>query len=169
MPRLNAHRVVLAAAALTTLVAAAIATTLVVFSAQALPRSVHQRLTAAPGTLLIVTGAVTSANAAGYTAALRKDMTEALAGTPSAFYQAYWSDPMGLPIRSGKDIPIAQAAAFDGVTSHAHLLAGTWPGAPAAGRPIPRRCPRPPRRCCTSRRVICCGSVTGWTSTRCRS
>ena len=48
LPRLNAHRVVLAAAALTTLVAAALATSLAVFSGQALPRSVHQRLTAAP-------------------------------------------------------------------------------------------------------------------------
>ena len=42
LSRLNAHRVVLAAA-LTTLVAAARATTLLVFSGQALPRSVHQR------------------------------------------------------------------------------------------------------------------------------
>jgi hypothetical protein len=50
LPRLNAHRAVLAAAALTTLVAAALATTLVVFSGQALPRSVRQGLSAASGT-----------------------------------------------------------------------------------------------------------------------
>ena len=55
LPRLNAHRVVLAAAALTTLVAAALATTLVVFSDQALPHTVRQRLTAASGTSMIVT------------------------------------------------------------------------------------------------------------------
>ena len=47
LPRLNAHRVVLAAVALTTLVAAALATTLVVFSDQALPRTVRERLLAA--------------------------------------------------------------------------------------------------------------------------
>jgi len=141
LPRLNAHRVVLAAAALTTLVAAALATTLVVFSGQALPGSVHQRLTAAPGTSMVITGAITSANAAGYTAALRTDLATALAGTPSVFYHAYWSDPMDLPITSGKDTPIAEAAAFYGVASHAHLLAGTWPAAPAPGGPIPAALP----------------------------
>jgi hypothetical protein len=141
LPRLNAHRVVLAAAALTTLVAAALATTLVVLSGQALPRAVHQRLTAASGTAMIVAGPVTNIDAAGYTAALRADMTAALAGAPSAFYQAYWSDPLGLPVKSQKLIPIAEAAAFDGVTSHAHLVAGTWPAAPAPGAPIPAALP----------------------------
>ena len=141
LPRLNAHRVVLAAAALTTLVAAALATTLVVFSGQALPRSVHQRLTAAPGTSMVITGSVTDANAAGYTAALHTDLTAALAGTPSAFYRAYWSDPMDLPVASGKDTPITVAAAFYDVASHARLLAGAWPAAPAPGRPIPAALP----------------------------
>jgi hypothetical protein len=135
--RLNAHRVVLAAAALTTLVAAALATTLVVFSGQALPRSVQQRLTASAGTSLIVTGPVTSAYAPVYTAALRADTAEALTRAPSAFYHAYWSDPLGLPVKGGKAIPITEAAAFDGVTSHAHLLAGSWPAAPPHAGPIP--------------------------------
>jgi hypothetical protein len=79
LPRLNAHRVVLAAAALTTLVAAALATTLVVLSGQALPRAVHQRLTAASGPAMIVAGPITNTDAAGYSAALRTDMTAALA------------------------------------------------------------------------------------------
>jgi hypothetical protein len=139
--RLNAHRVVLAAAALTTLVAAALATTLVVFSGQALPRSVQQRLTASAGTSLIVTGPVTSAYAPVYTAALRADTAEALTRAPSAFYHAYWSDPLGLPVGGGKAIPITEAAAFDGVTSHAHLLAGSWPAAPARTGPIPAALP----------------------------
>jgi hypothetical protein len=141
LPRLNAHRAVLAAAALTTLVAAALATTLVVFSGQALPRSVRQGLIAASGTPMIIDGPVTSANAAGYTAALHRDLTGALAGAPSAFYHAYWSDPLGLPITGGKDVPIAEAAAFDDVTSHARLVTGAWPTAPAAGGPIPAALP----------------------------
>ena len=140
LPRLNAHRVVLAAAALTTLVAAALAT-LVVFSDQALPHTVRQRLTAASGTSMIVAGPIANTNAAAYTAALRTDLTAALAGAPSAFYHAYWSDPLGLPVKSGKLIPIAEAAAFDNVASHAHLLAGAWPTAPAPGGPIPAALP----------------------------
>jgi hypothetical protein len=141
LPRLNAHRVVLAAAALTTLVAAALATTLVVFSDQALPHTVRQRLMGASGTSMIVAGPVSNTNAAAYTAVLRTDLTAALGGAPSAFYYAYWSDPLGLPVRSGKVIPIAEAAAFDSVASHAHLLAGAWPTAPALGAPIPAALP----------------------------
>ena len=141
LPRLNAHRAVLAAAALTTLVAAALATTLVVFSGQALPRSVHQRLTAASGTPMVISGPVTSSDAPGYTAALRSDVNTALEGAPSAFFHAYWSDPLGLPISRGQDVPIAEAAVFEGVTSHARLLAGAWPAAPAPGRPIPAALP----------------------------
>jgi ABC-type antimicrobial peptide transport system permease subunit len=141
LPRLNAHRVVLAAAALTTLVAAALATTLVVFSGQTLPHTVRQRLTVAPGTSMTVSGPITNTDAADYTAALRTDLTAALEGVPSAFYHAYWSDPLGLPVKSGKLTPIAEAAAFYGVASHAHLLAGAWPTAPAPGAPIPAALP----------------------------
>jgi hypothetical protein len=139
--RLNAHRMVLAAAALTTLVAAALATTLIVFSGQALPRAVHQHLAAASGTLMVISGSITDADAGGYTAALHADLAAALVGAPSAFYYAYWSDPLGLPIRGGNDTPIAEAAAFEGVASHAHLLAGTWPAAPTRGGPIPAALP----------------------------
>ena len=141
LPRLNAHRVVLAAAALTTLVAAALATTLVVFSGQTLPHTVRQRLTTAPGTSMTISGPITNTNAADYTAALRTDLAAALAGVPSAFYHAYWSDPLGLPVKSAKVTPIAEAAAFDGIASHAHLVAGAWPTAPAPGAPIPAALP----------------------------
>ena len=141
LPRLNAHRAVLAAAALTTLVAAALATTLVVFSGQALPRSVRQGLIAASGTPMVIDGPITSADAAGYTAALHTDLTGALEGAPSAFYHAYWSDPLGLPITGGKNIPIAEAATFDDITSHARLVTGAWPIVPAPGGTIPAALP----------------------------
>ena len=44
LPRMNAHRLVIIAATLTTVVAAALATALATFSGQALPRAVHQDL-----------------------------------------------------------------------------------------------------------------------------
>jgi FtsX-like permease family protein len=141
LPRLNAHRAVLAAAALTTLVAAALATTLVVFSGQALPRSVRQGLTSASGTSMVIDGPITSQDAAGYTATLHTDLTRALQGAPSAFYYAYYSDPLGLPFASGKNIPIAEAATFADVTSHAHLVTGAWPTGPARSGPIPAALP----------------------------
>src|SRR6202050_5721643 len=141
LPTLNAHRVVLAAAALTTLVAAALATTIVVYSGQALPRSVRERLAARPGPSILTGGPVNHAVAPGYTAVLRTALPAALAGAPSAFYHAYYSDPLGLPIKTGKDTPITEAATFGDVTAHARLLAGAWPGAPSPGRPIPAALP----------------------------
>lgn len=56
--RMGAHWMVLAAAALTTLVAAALATALAAFAGQVLPLAVRHDLTAAPGTSLRLSGPV---------------------------------------------------------------------------------------------------------------
>ena len=58
LPRMNAHRLVIIAAALTMVVAAALATALAVFSGQALPRAVRHDLSAASGTALVISGKV---------------------------------------------------------------------------------------------------------------
>ena len=58
LPRMNAHRMVIIAAALTVVVAAALATALAAFSGQALPRAVRHDLSGASGTALVITGNV---------------------------------------------------------------------------------------------------------------
>ena len=55
---MNAHRLVIIAAALTTIVAAALATALATFSGQALPRAVRHDLGHATGTSLSISGSV---------------------------------------------------------------------------------------------------------------
>ena len=159
LPRMNAHRLVIIAAALTVVVAAALATALAAFSGQALPRAVRHDLSGASGTALVITGNVNASQGAQYTAQLPGMISSALAGTPFAFYHAYWSDPLGFvpgsrpaqPPSAGNQ-PIAEAAVLGGITAHAVLISGRWPGGPASGQPTgssPRRCrPRPPR-CCT--------------------
>ncbi len=122
----------------------------------------RERLASAAGTSIVISGPVSNATAPGYTTALGADLTAALAGSPSAFYHAYYSDPLGLPIRTlpvntGKDTPITEAATFGDVTAHARLLAGAWPAAPPPAGRYPRRCPRRRRPCCTWRRGTCCG------------
>jgi hypothetical protein len=57
---MTAHWVVLAAAALTTLVAAAVAATLAVFAGQALPLAVQHDLVTAPDTTLSMNALVSS-------------------------------------------------------------------------------------------------------------
>ncbi len=148
LPRMNAHRMVIIAAALTTAVAAALATALAAFSGQALPRAVRHDLSGASGTALVITGNVNAGQGAQYTSQLPGMISAALAGTPFAFYHAYWSDPLGFvpgsrpaqPASAGNQ-PIAEAAALGGLTAHAVLTSGRWPGAPVGGQPVPAALP----------------------------
>jgi FtsX-like permease family len=152
LPRMNAHRTVIFAAALTVAVAAALATALTTFSGQALPRAVRHDLSTASGTALTITGSVDAGQAVQYTSRLPVQIRSALGATPFTFYHAYWSDPLGfvpgsLPARpsSAGNQPIAEAAVLSGITAHAVLIPGRWPGVPAAGdqpgQPIPAALP----------------------------
>src|SRR5579862_3246261 len=148
LPRMNAHRLVVVAAALTIVVAAALATALAVFSSQALPRAVRHDLSHASGTALAMNGTVPASQAAQYTALLPGMIRPVLDGTPFAFYQAKWSDPLGFvpgalpatPASAGNQ-PIAEAAELGGITGQAALVSGHWPGVPAQGQPIPAALP----------------------------
>jgi FtsX-like permease family len=148
LPRMNAHRMVIIAAALTTAVAAALATALTAFSGQALPRAVRHDLGGAGGTALVITGNVNAGQGAQYTSQLPGMISAALAGTPFAFYHAYWSDPLGFapgsqpaqPVSAGNQ-QIAEAAVLGDITAHAVLISGHWPGTPASGQPVPAALP----------------------------
>jgi len=157
LPRMNAHRLVIIAAALTTVVAAALATALATFSGQALPRAVRHDLGHATGTSLSVSGSVNASQAAQYTSVLPGQIKSALGGTPFSFYQAEWSDPLGfvpgaLPATPATpaagagsggtgNTPIAEAASLGDITGQTELVAGHWPGAPVRGQPIPAALP----------------------------
>jgi hypothetical protein len=142
LPRMNAHRLVIIAAALTTLVAAALATALAVFSSQALPRAVRHDLSSATGTSLVITGGVSAGQAAQYGSILPAKIGAALDGTPFAFYRADWSDPFGFvpgsrptaPAGTG-NVQIAVAASLGDLAAHAVLLSGHWPGEQLSGAP----------------------------------
>jgi hypothetical protein len=145
---MNAHRLVIIAAALTIIVAAALATALATFSGRALAGAVRHDLSGAAGTALVFSGNVNASQAAQYTSALPGRISSALDGTPFAFYQADWSDPLGfvpgsLPSRpaSAGNQPITEAAALGDITAQATLVSGRWPGPPASGQPIPAALP----------------------------
>jgi hypothetical protein len=148
LPRMNAHRLVIIAAALTVVVAAALATALAAFSEQALPRAVRHDLSGASGTALVITGNVNASQGAQYTSQLPGMISSALAGTPFAFYHAYWSDPLEFvpgsrpaqPSSAGNQLR-AEAAVLGGISAHAVLISGHWPGAPLGGQPVPAALP----------------------------
>jgi hypothetical protein len=150
--RMTAHWVVLAAAALTTLVAAAVGAALAAFAGQALPQAVRHDLVVAPGTSLAATGSFASGDPAQTTTALRSAIAARLGDVPFSFWPGIWSDPLGflagsLPgepasISSGST-PLLQAASLGGVAEHAVLVTGKWPGqpSPSAGGAIPAALP----------------------------
>ncbi len=147
---MTAHWVVLAAAALTTLVAAAVGAALAVFAGQALPQAVRHDLVAAPGTALAANGSFGGGDQASTSAALRAAVSGALAGVPFTFWSGTWSDPLGLvpgalPARpasaSPGTTPLLEAAALDGIASHAVLVSGSWPSAPGPDGEIPAALP----------------------------
>jgi hypothetical protein len=149
---MGAHWVVLAAAALTTLVAAALATALAVFAGQALPLAVRHDLAAASGTSLTLSGPVGTDQVAQADTALSGAIRSALHGVPFSFYRADWSDPLGLvagslparPTSAGQgNIALVQAGSLSDITPRVVLVAGHWPAAPAAsaGQPIPGALP----------------------------
>jgi hypothetical protein len=148
LPRMNAHLLVIIAAALTTVVAAALATALATFSGQALPRAVRHDLGNASGTTMVMSGNVDASQAAQYGSILPVQIRSALGGTAFAFYSSQWSDPFGfvagaLPARpaSAGNQPVVEAAELGGITAQAVLTSGRWPGAPASGQPIPAALP----------------------------
>ncbi|HXT88034.1 MAG TPA: hypothetical protein VN714_02140, partial [Trebonia sp.] len=149
--RAIAHWLVLAAAALTTLVAATVAAALAVFAGQALPQVMHYDLGRAQGTSLTLTALVNGpGQAAAEGAALRSRIAKAMPGIPFAYDAALWSDPLGLvrgalpatPSGASRgDTPLLQSTALNAVASHATLVAGQWPTAPAGRQPIPAALP----------------------------
>jgi FtsX-like permease family len=145
-----AHWVVLAAAALTTLVAAAAGAALAAFAGQALPQAARHDLVVAPGTSLDLSADVTNGDTDSSSRVLKSAIGAALPGVPFGFWQASWSDPLGLvpgalpgrpAIVPAGSTPLLQAAAMQDVRSYAVLVSGHWPAAPAARGPVPAALP----------------------------
>ena len=148
LPRMNAHRLVIIAAAFTIAVAAALATALVTVSSQALPRAVRHDLSRAAGTSFVIRGNVNAAQGAQYTSLLPGKISAALEGAPFGYHRAYWSDPLGFvagsrPAAPGntRTVQIVEAATLQAVTAQAALVSGHWPADPVGGGPIPAALP----------------------------
>jgi hypothetical protein len=146
LPRLNAYRLMVVAAALTICVTAMLACALAVLAGRSLPVAARHDLSAAQNTSLLMSGSVTASDDAQYSSLLPGQIRRALDGTPYTLYHAVWSDPLGFTggsgpaggTRSSADAgnpPLAEAAALDEVTAHATLVSGSWPGG-SAGRVI---------------------------------
>jgi hypothetical protein len=137
LQRMGAYRLVLAAVALLTLITAALLATLATFAGQALSQAVHRRLATAPGASIAISTAVNASQAAASTRTIRAAMRSAFGPAGYALYRAQWSDPLSFPARyAAVSVPLTQAASWDGISTHAALVSGGWPGPPRPGQPV---------------------------------
>jgi hypothetical protein len=136
--RISSSRLLLGNVMLTVLITAALGAALASFAARALPQGVRSQLARSPALSITVSGAMNASQAAAGSRVVRASLGTALAGVPYQLDRALWSDLLGLATpRGSKTTPLVQAAAPAQITEHAALTAGTWPGQPRPGQPIP--------------------------------
>ncbi len=126
-------------------IAAALTAALASFDEQVLPDAITAQLDHAPGMYVSVFGQL---DARGVATASKVVPGAIKSGFGQVRYQlarAVWSDSLGLPKQPGAgsaaSIRLIDAAAIDGVRPQVYLQSGSWPGAPAAGKPVPAALP----------------------------
>jgi hypothetical protein len=136
--RMVSARLLIGALLLAILLAAVATTALASFGARALPAAAHQRLAAIRQTTIGVVGQIGARQASTDTSAISMALRAALPDIPVTLLTGRWSSHLALsqPTRT-TGTPLIQAAALDRVQEHAQLLAGSWPGPPRPGQPIP--------------------------------
>jgi hypothetical protein len=108
------------------------------FGTRALPVAEHRRLANVSDAAIEISGQIGTAKANADAKVIRASITSALGHTGFQMLSGRWSDQLALPKPRGvSQAPGIQAAALDGITGHAVLTAGHWPGPAGPGRPIP--------------------------------
>lgn len=118
-------------------VTSALVSALVGFYSSALPATVSDEL-AKSGAMSIVLSGETNGQVARQVAGVRRTLAAAFGTVPYRLYQATWSNDLALAgKRQALQRPVIQAAAVGAITANADLTAGSWPGSPQPGQPIP--------------------------------
>jgi hypothetical protein len=108
------------------------------FGARGLPAAEHRRLANVTDATIELSGQIGAAQADADAKVIRTSVAGALGRTRVVMASGRWSDQLALPRpRGASQAPGIQAAALTGVTGHAELTAGRWPGPHRPGAPIP--------------------------------
>jgi hypothetical protein len=106
------------------------------FGTRGLPLAEHRRLANVSDAAIEISGQIGTAKADAKV--IRASISPALGHTGFQMFSGRWADPLALPKpRGSSQAPGLQAATLDGITGHAGLTAGHWPGPASPGRPIP--------------------------------
>lgn len=135
--RMRSSGLLLAGVLLTAFIAASLVAALAAFDVQALPQAAHRQLARSPGMSIVIIGLLNASMAGADTRAIRASMRAALEGAPYQLDEAVWSDPLAVTAPGGRASPQAEVAASAQVQANAALTAGSWPGPPRPGQPIP--------------------------------
>jgi hypothetical protein len=140
-PRMRSSWLLLSSLMLTTFIAASLLAGLATFDAQALPQAIRSQLERSPGLSVVVIGLGDARLAAADSAAVAASVRTAFRGVPYRVDGSVWSGPLALTAPGGATRAGAEVAAPAGLRANARLTAGTWPGAPHAGGPVPAALP----------------------------
>jgi FtsX-like permease family protein len=148
--RAGSSRLLLACVAATVLLTTALAAVLWTFSAEVIPPGAQGFLAAPQSRVMGLSGVGTARQAAAYSRLISTTLRQAWPGVGFRLESALWADPIQLPVpaptaairpvtASAPSPPITQIqpASLAGITAHAALTAGAWPGLPPPGGPLP--------------------------------
>jgi hypothetical protein len=139
--RMRSSRLLLAGVLLTAFIASSLVAALATFDVQVLPQAAHRQLARSPGMSMVIIGLLDASLAQADTRAIRASMQTALQGARYQLDEAIWSDPLAVTMPGGRPGPQAEVAAPGQIEANAALAAGTWPGPPRPGQPVPAALP----------------------------
>ena len=143
--RIVSYGLVLGTALTTALVAAAVTAALASFATGALPLAVHRQLAVPARTSVLVSGPARGPVAYSDGPVVIRALRRAFGAVPVSITTGRSSDPLGLPAGSpapaGGLTPLIEAENLDGARARVTLTAGSWPGAPEPGQPLPAAAP----------------------------
>jgi hypothetical protein len=136
--RARASWLLLACVAVTVLLATGLAAVLWTFAGAVVPFGAQGFLTDPQDRVLGINGPVNAREAAADTQQIRATLRQAWPGIGFQLESALWTEQLQLP-SSGNPTAIGQIqlASLEGISAQVTLTAGTWPGPPRRGGPVP--------------------------------
>jgi FtsX-like permease family len=140
--RARSSWLLLACVAATVLLTTGLAAVLWTFAAGVIPPGALNILAAPQGRVIGLTGVADAGEAASDSPLIRATLRKAWPGVGFQLESAVWTNPLRLPSSAtSANYAQIQAASLDGITAQATLTAGTWPGPPRRGGPVPTALP----------------------------
>ena len=142
--RARSSSLLLACVAVTVLLATGLAAVLWTFAGAVIPLGAQDILAGAQGRVIGLSGEVDAGQAATDSQQIRAALSKAWPGVGFQLESALWAAPLELSSSAKSTVTsYVQPASLEGISAQATLTAGTWPGPPHPGGPVPVALPAP--------------------------